>query len=245
MCRPMVTAYVPSSSGTSGKTNETGAPAERPSRSRRSCRCGVGAVDEPPHGVVDGDPDDDVVDRLGGFDGDIEPQRLAGLDRLLVGSGVDDPGVGDLHPAPHRRHLRPGQLGAHVLCRGGGLEEPLPELPDDLVRFALGHELAVFEGRRLVAHLPDEVGGVGDDHDRAALGLEGLDLVDALPLEGLVADGEDLVDEEDLRVDVDGHGEAEPDVHARRVVLDRRVDELLQLGEGRRCRRTPGRPRPA
>ena len=89
----------------------------------------------------------------------------------------------------------------------------------------------MLEGGGLVAHLPDEVGGVGDDDDRPAFGLERLHLVDALPLEGLVADREDLVDEEDLRVDVDGHGEAQPNVHPRRVVLHRRVDERLELGE--------------
>ena len=51
-------------------------------------------------------------------------------------------------------------------------------------------------------------------------------------LEGEVADGEHLVDEQHLRVDVDGDREAEPHEHARRVELHRRVDELVELGEG-------------
>ena len=93
------------------------------------------------------------------------------------------------------------------LGRGGRLQQPLPEVPDDVVGVAFGHQPAVVEGGGLVAHLADQVGGVGDDHDRAPLGLEGPDLVDALALERLVAHGQDLVDEEDLRVDVDGHGE--------------------------------------
>ena len=116
--------------------------------------------------------DDDVVDRFGRLEGDIQLHRLAGGGRLLVGRGVDDPGVGDLHPAPHRRHLRAGQFGVEVLGRRGGLEQALPELPDHVVGVALGHELAVFEGGGLVAHLADQVGGVGDDDDRPALGLE-------------------------------------------------------------------------
>src|SRR5439155_19339133 len=33
-------------------------------------------------------------------------------------------------------------------------------------------------------------------------------------------------------VDVDGDGEAQPRLHARRVALDRRVDEPLEPGEG-------------
>ena len=49
--------------------------------------------------------------------------------------------------------------------------------------------------------------------------------------EALVADRQHFVDEQHVGVDVDGHGEAEAHVHARRVGLDRRVDEVLQLGE--------------
>ena len=72
---------------------------------------------------------------------------------------------------------------------------------------------------------------VADEHDRAAVAPELVDLLRAAPLEALVADGEHLVDEQDLRLDVGGDGEAEPHEHARRVVLDRRVDELLEPGE--------------
>ena len=72
---------------------------------------------------------------------------------------------------------------------------------------------------------------MGDEQDRPALPLELGDLVQALARERLVADREHLVDEQDVRVDVHGDREAEPDVHARRVVLDRVVDELLELGE--------------
>ena len=57
------------------------------------------------------------------------------------------------------------------------------------------------------------------------------DLLRALALEVLVADGEHLVDDQDVGVDVDGDGEPESDVHAGRVVLHRRVDEALEPGE--------------
>ncbi len=43
------------------------------------------------------------------------------------------------------------------------------------------------------------------------------EVVEAPALELLVAHRDDLVDDEDLRVDVDGDGEAEPHVHAARV----------------------------
>ena len=51
-------------------------------------------------------------------------------------------------------------------------------------------------------------------------------------LEGLVADGEHLVDQEDVRVDGDRDREPEAHVHARRVGLDRVVDEWLEPREG-------------
>jgi hypothetical protein len=45
--------------------------------------------------------------------------------------------------------------------------------------------------------------------------------------EALVADRQHLVDQQHVGIDVDGHGEAEAHVHAGRVGLDRRVDEVL------------------
>ena len=60
-----------------------------------------------------------------------------------------------------------------------------------------------------------EIGGVRHDDDRAALVLELVHAVQALALEGLVADGEHLVDEQHVGIDVDRDREAEPDVHAR------------------------------
>ena len=61
------------------------------------------------------------------------------------------------------------------------------------------------EHRGAVADLAHEVGGVGDEQDRAALALEPLDALEALALERLVADRQHLVDEQDLGLDVDRH----------------------------------------
>ena len=46
-----------------------------------------------------------------------------------------------------------------------------------------------------------------------------------------VADGEHLVYEQDVRVGFDEDGEAEPDPHARGVVLELQLGELAELGE--------------
>ncbi len=54
---------------------------------------------------------------------------------------------------------------------------------------------------------------------------------DAPLLELRVADAEDFVDDQHVRVEVRRDREAEPRVHPRRVALDRRVDELADAGE--------------
>jgi hypothetical protein len=72
---------------------------------------------------------------------------------------------------------------------------------------------------------------VGDEHDRSALLLEGEDAAEALPLERLVADGEDLVEEEDVGVEECRDREAEAHGHPGRVRPHRAVDRVLELGE--------------
>ena len=47
-----------------------------------------------------------------------------------------------------------------------------------------------------------------------------------------VADGQHLVDDQDLRLEVRGDREGQADVHPGGVALHRRVEELLDLGEG-------------
>ena len=55
---------------------------------------------------------------------------------------------------------------------------------------------------------------------------------EALLLERGVADGEHFVDEQDLGLEMRGDRERQPQVHAARVALDRRVEEPLDLREG-------------
>ena len=61
--------------------------------------------------------------------------------------------------------------------------------------------------------------------------LELEDAVDALALERFVADGEHLVEQQDVGVDVDRDREPEAHVHAGGVRPDRQVDEALELAE--------------
>ncbi len=62
--------------------------------------------------------------------------------------------------------------------------------------------------------------------------LKPLERREALLLERLVADGEHLVEEEDVERDLDRDRVREPHQHPRRVVLELLVDEALELGEG-------------
>jgi hypothetical protein len=74
---------------------------------------------------------------------------------------------------------------------------------------------------------------VADEQDGAAVAAgDLLHLAEALLLEGEVADGEDLVDDQDVGLQVGGHGEGQADVHPGGIALHRRVEELLDLGEG-------------
>jgi hypothetical protein len=128
----------------------------------------------------------------------------------------------------------PGPVAAHGAAArlvGPGAEQAAQPL-GRLHRVAVVQDPAVVQDHPAAADPRDQVEGVGDEQDGAAVLLELGDLVQALALERLVADGQDLVDEQDVGADVDGHGEPEPHVLARAVVLDLVVDERLELGEG-------------
>ena len=72
---------------------------------------------------------------------------------------------------------------------------------------------------------------MGDEHDRPALLLEREDPPEALSLERLVADGEDLVKQQDVGVEERRDREPEPHRHSRRVRADGPIDRVLELGE--------------
>ena len=94
-----------------------------------------------------------------------------------------------------------------------------------------GARAALVEPQRLVAEPLDQVQRVRDEQDRLAAPAELGELVEALVRERLVADRQHFVDQQHVGIDVDRHGEPEAHVHAGRVGLHRRVDEVLELGE--------------
>src|SRR5262245_29204157 len=72
---------------------------------------------------------------------------------------------------------------------------------------------------------------VRDEHDRSAFGVELLDAIETPHLKGRIADCQNLVEQEDVRLEMRRYREAEAHVHARRVVLDGRVDEVAHAGK--------------
>ena len=143
---------------------------------------------------------------------------------------VLEPGVDDLgacrrpRARPRRARPRPARSAAAEVQ----LEVAAPPTSlgladhDDVARAR-----AASRGRRSA----DRRHVVRDEQDRAALVAQAVELVEALLLEGGVADREHLVDQQHVGVDLDHHREREPHVHARRVVLELEVLELAQLGE--------------
>ena len=84
------------------------------------------------------------------------------------------------------------------------------------------------EPDRPITEVTNAAGVVRDEHEGPVLISELDELLHALLLKGDLADGEDLVDQEELRVDVDRDRKRQPDVHPRRIRFDRCVDELGQ-----------------
>ena len=83
----------------------------------------------------------------------------------------------------------------------------------------------------LIAQRADEILVVRHDQDGAAGLLDLVEPVHALALERRVADREDLVDDQDLRIEMHGDGEREPGIHAAGIGLHRPLEILADVGE--------------
>ena len=79
-----------------------------------------------------------------------------------------------------------------------------------------------------VAHRAHRRRRVRDEQDRLARREKLRERPPALVLEFLVADGKNLVQQEDVGIQIGGDGETEPHLHPRRVILQRHVHEVAQ-----------------
>src|SRR6266436_2463145 len=71
-----------------------------------------------------------------------------------------------------------------------------------------------------------------DEDDRASCAGDIAHLAEAFFLEIYVPDGQDFIDEENLRLEVSSDSEGQADVHAGGVVLYGSVNEFFEFGEG-------------
>ena len=92
------------------------------------------------------------------------------------------------------------------------------------------HHSAPLDPDGAVAQLAHDA-AVRDDEEGQPLFAQFRQARRALFGKGGVADGEDLVDEHDLRFHVDGDGKAEARHHTRRIRLYGRVDKVAQFGK--------------
>src|ERR1019366_8675527 len=72
---------------------------------------------------------------------------------------------------------------------------------------------------------------MADERDRPSTLAKAPHLSEALPLEGGIADCENLVDDQDFGVKVGGHRKSQADIHAGGVALDGRVEKLFNSRE--------------
>ena len=151
------------------------------------------------------------------------PARNCGA---LAAARVEQAGADDLGLA-----RPPLAQAAAALRRVEVVGEEAPVARDRLVRRPVVDLLAAGEQDRALAEPLDRLRVVGDEEDRAALALERRDDAEALALEVLVADREDLVEEEHVGLEERGDREPEPHRHSARVRADRTVDRVLDLGE--------------
>ena len=100
-----------------------------------------------------------------------------------------------------------------------------------MARARLGDDLTLLEHEDAVAEALDRRQVVRDEHDRAPLDRGLAHLLQGASLEVHVPDGEHLVDDEDLGIEVGGDREGQAHEHAARVALHRRVDEGPDAGE--------------
>src|SRR5882757_2036081 len=98
--------------------------------------------------------------------------------------------------------------------------------------FAVHTNLASVNPNPAVGETANLIELMRDEDDRASGAGDIAHLAEALFLEIYVADGQDFIDEENLRLEVSSDSEGQADVHAGGVVLYGGVNEFVEFGEG-------------
>src|SRR5215213_1197557 len=200
-------------------------------RDLREIRARQAGVEVEDRGPVAKDVDAEVEARA--------PQRRLGvlvegeddLEVLAARRAVDRPAV-PLEVGIHETQLAVAvavlAVAQPALDVGGDVADVVVDHVGDS---AGGRDAALGEHDRLITEVHDRGEVVADEDDRAALARGGLHPAQALLLERQVTDREDLVDDQDLRLQVRRDREGEPQLHSARIALDGSVHEGAHIGE--------------
>ena len=74
--------------------------------------------------------------------------------------------------------------------------------------------------------------------DRLALFFEFFKFVIAFCLEKYISYGKGLIHDQDLRIDIDGHGKSQTDKHTAGIGFHRLIDKLTDIGKSQDLRKT-------
>ena len=151
------------------------------------------------------------------------------------GTGRRCDAVGALEPQPGDAHLAAPPLAAGPRRRSAGVlvvGEQRVVAAQRLVRSSPSYSTRPSRSRTARSHRRSTAAASCETKTIVPPRLLELeDLAEALALKRLVADGEHLVEQQHVGLEVRRDGEAEPHVHAGRVRPHRQVDEPLELGE--------------
>src|SRR6516165_6160547 len=70
------------------------------------------------------------------------------------------------------------------------------------------------------------------EQHRPPVGCHLAHLPQTLLLKLRIANGQDFIDDKDLRLQMRGHRKSEPNIHAARVALNWRIEKFLDFGKG-------------
>ena len=101
----------------------------------------------------------------------------------------------------------------------------------DRLRFAAHDHLAVVKPQDMVAQTPHRIQIVRNIQKRRSSRQKLLHTALAPLAELIVADRQNLIDNQDIRLNHRRHRESKPRLHTGRIILNRRIQEFLDLGE--------------
>jgi len=161
-------------------------------------------------------PNATLVERLVHLELELEPKRVPGNEEATAGrAGMAGDRVGDHDTSLRLDNNFDGSCRVRLVCRqhDGNFpgKQAVAERPDRFTRPSNGHDLAGLEHYDAIADLAHHVRGMRHENDRPALALELVHAFHAFLLESFVPYGEHLVDEQHVRLDVDGNRKPETD----------------------------------